>query len=123
MRHLIRYTYRLVKPYFLDFPRPLCHKKAMQVYFGAKAILARAGFSPNQYRHFPAIKLRHQIPCFPRKHIHRRPMLYASEAMMISWELMKAKQFHEEMKSAIEQNKDRRYRALERERKPRSHAA
>jgi hypothetical protein len=88
----------------------------MQHYWGAKAILARAGFSPKSYRKFPEYLVRHQIPAFPRRHSHRKPMFYSSEAMMIAWELNKARQFYEDVKAQQEQRLDRRYRCLDRER-------
>lgn len=95
----------------------------MQAYWGAKQILARAGFSPKSYRRFPEYILRHHIPCFLRRHGHRKSMFYASEAMIIAWELNKAKGSYEDIHAAVSQGKDRRYGCLERERKQAPHAA
>ena len=89
----------------------------MQHYWGAKAILARAGYSPHSYRRFPEYILRHQIPCYLMKHAGRRkPMYHASEAMFIAWELTKAKQLHEYIKANQLDRKDRRYHCRDRER-------
>lgn len=89
----------------------------MQHYWGAKAILSRAGYSPLSYRKFPEYVERHQIPCYLMKHgRRRRPVYHASEAMFIAWELSKAKQLYEDLKANRMNNKDRRYRCLDRER-------
>lgn len=90
----------------------------MQHYWGAKAILSRVGFSPTSFSRFPQLKVDHQIPGFLRRKPKTfRTMYYASEAMILGWEMTKAKQCHEQMVAERSAGIDRRYKCREREKK------
>jgi hypothetical protein len=87
----------------------------MQHYWGAKAILERVGFSPTSFSRFPQLKRDHQIPGFMRRKPKSfRTMYYASEAMIIGWEMAKSKQCHEQLCAELAAGVDRRYKCRER---------
>ena len=66
--------------------------KPVMHYWGAEAIVVRLGWQPSTGRHLLELRRRHGIPCWKRKMpSHPRLTYYASEAMLLSWELSNAK--------------------------------
>ncbi len=62
----------------------------MQHYFGARAIVERIGYKrPEQ---LPRLRARYGVPCFLRADPRnsKRRLYYASEAMIVAWELARA---------------------------------
>jgi hypothetical protein len=69
----------------------------MTHYWGAKAIVERAGFkNPNN---LPGYILRYHIPTYKRRNPNMpcNMIYYSNEAMMSRWDLERARRFHEQM--------------------------
>ena len=80
----------------------------MTHYFGAKAILERLG-----YKHTAGIgklKIRHGLPCFLRADPRNsfRKVYYASEQMILAYELARAKLDTDRLRAKEEENQSRK---------------
>lgn len=73
-------------------------------YFGAKAIVARLGLK--DHRRLPVLITKWAVPAFLRHQPgHQGLRYYASEAMLIAWELSRAKQCYEQLKAKANEEK------------------
>ena len=69
----------------------------MQHYWGAKAIAQRVGIHPTHISNF---KRRYGLPCFLRVDAHHlRRTLYASESMILAWELAMSRDYDEKLRA------------------------
>ena len=69
------------------------------IYWGAPRILARLGWSPKSSTKFPGLIKRYRIPAFLRVDPHNkfRRTYYASEGMLLAWELAMAKAYRQRL--------------------------
>lgn len=67
----------------------------MQHYWGALAICTRIGYTST--KRLPELIKRLGVPAFLRKHARKKTCYYASEAMLLSWELSRGRQYREEL--------------------------
>ena len=79
-------------------------------YWGLMAIAKRLGLGSTQSASKAIID--YGLPAYPRynPHNHRR-VIYASEAMILAWELTRAKEYHRLMQQRREAKKQRRVEA------------
>jgi len=68
----------------------------MTHYFGAKAIVQRLGLK--DHRRLPQLIRKWGLPAFPRRQPgHPGLRYYASESMLVAWELTQAKKCYEDL--------------------------
>ncbi len=88
-------------------------------YWGAREIVTRLGFKDS--RRLGELKIRLSVPCFmrPDPRCPWRQLYYASESMLLTWELAKAKADRERLIAQQQEKEERkRIRAQEKERRP-----